>query len=122
VSVSPGVAPWNVSDPMEWVGACVTGSERPRTCGAKTRRGTPCANWPIRGRRRCKFNGGRSLRWFGHPNYQHGLRCDSPEAALYRGWLERERRRRRVEAIIAQGEDAVRAELARLKARRAKRS
>ncbi len=29
-------------------------------CRAKTRKGTPCANWSEPGRRRCKFHGGKS--------------------------------------------------------------
>jgi len=33
--------------------------ERPR-CGAKTRAGTPCRRWPVRGRRRCRLHGGAS--------------------------------------------------------------
>ena len=29
-------------------------------CGAKTRKGSPCSNFPIAGKRRCKFHGGKS--------------------------------------------------------------
>lgn len=29
-------------------------------CGAKTRAGTPCQQWPLEGKRRCKFHGGAS--------------------------------------------------------------
>lgn len=33
--------------------------ERGKTrCGAKTRAGTPCQLWPIKGKNRCKFHGG----------------------------------------------------------------
>jgi hypothetical protein len=29
-------------------------------CGAKTRKGSSCLNFPIAGKRRCKFHGGKS--------------------------------------------------------------
>ncbi len=31
-----------------------------QVCGARTRAGTPCKNWPIRGRSRCRLHGGKS--------------------------------------------------------------
>ena len=31
---------------------------KPRRCGAKTRSGTPCAKYPIAGKRRCRLHGG----------------------------------------------------------------
>ena len=33
---------------------------KPRRCGAKTRSGTPCAKYPIAGKRRCRLHGGLS--------------------------------------------------------------
>ena len=33
---------------------------KPRRCGAKTRSGTPCAKYPIAGKRRCRLHGGMS--------------------------------------------------------------
>jgi hypothetical protein len=41
-------------------------------CGAKTRSGTPCKRAP-RYNGRCNLHGGKSLAWFAHPNYKHGL-------------------------------------------------
>jgi len=31
-----------------------------KACGAKTRIGLPCKNWPMKNGRRCKFHGGKS--------------------------------------------------------------
>ena len=42
-------------------------------CGARTRSGEPCRNARMRGRRRCRMHGGRSLRGFAHPSIRHGL-------------------------------------------------
>jgi hypothetical protein len=33
-------------------------SEERQRCGAKTRAGTACRNWPVRGRKRCRLHGG----------------------------------------------------------------
>ena len=33
---------------------------KPRRCGAKTRSGTPCAKYPLAGKRRCRLHGGLS--------------------------------------------------------------
>jgi hypothetical protein len=41
-------------------------------CGAKTRSGTPCKRAP-RYNGRCNLHGGKSLAWFAHPNFKHGL-------------------------------------------------
>ena len=38
----------------------MTEGTHPMRCGAKTRSGTPCRSWPVRGRRRCRMHGGRS--------------------------------------------------------------
>ena len=35
-------------------------AQRPIRCGAKTRSGTPCAKYPIAGKKRCRLHGGRS--------------------------------------------------------------
>ncbi len=40
-------------------------------CGAKTRQGTPCRRFS-RSNGRCSLHGGKSPRWFAHPNYKHG--------------------------------------------------
>ena len=33
-------------------------AQKPLRCGAKTRSGTPCAKYPIAGKRRCRLHGG----------------------------------------------------------------
>lgn len=43
-----------------------------RTCGAKTRAGTPCQKPPLEGRKRCKLHGGATPRGVDSPHYQHG--------------------------------------------------
>ena len=35
-------------------------TSKPRRCGAKTRSGTPCAKYPLAGKRRCRNHGGAS--------------------------------------------------------------
>jgi hypothetical protein len=45
-----------------------------RTCGARTRAGTPCQLAPVVGNRRCRLHGGKSLAGEAHPNYKHGCR------------------------------------------------
>lgn len=44
-----------------------------KTCGAKTRKGTPCEKAPVKGRNRCHLHGGKSLRGADHPGYKTGL-------------------------------------------------
>lgn len=44
-----------------------------KTCGAKTRSGTPCQKAPVKGRNRCHLHGGKSLRGADHPGYKTGL-------------------------------------------------
>jgi len=59
----------------------------PRRCGAKTRSGTPCAKYPIAGKRRCRNHGGLSTgpktaegrARIAAANYKHGR---------YVGWRE----------------------------------
>ena len=43
-------------------------------CGAKTRSGSPCEHWPIRGRTRCLLHGGRSLAGPASATWRHGRR------------------------------------------------
>ena len=59
----------------------------PRRCGAKTRSGSPCAKFPISGKRRCRNHGGLSTgpktaagrARIAAANYKHGG---------YVGWRE----------------------------------
>lgn len=47
-------------------------SAKPK-CGAHSRRtGEPCKNFPIKGRDRCKFHGGKSPMGIAHPNFKSG--------------------------------------------------
>ena len=56
-------------------------------CGARTRSGTPCQNWPVRGRRRCRLHGGMSTgpktlegrARVSAANYRHGRRTKEAE-------------------------------------------
>lgn len=43
------------------------------TCGAKTRSGSPCNNPPVKGGRRCRMHGGKSLKGTDSPTWKHGL-------------------------------------------------
>lgn len=52
-----------------------------RTCGAKTRSGTPCKRPPITGRTRCRLHGGATAFGMAHYNWKHGRR------SKYLGWL-----------------------------------
>jgi hypothetical protein len=51
------------SNPME--------AKEIRTCGAKTRAGSPCKRRPT-WQGRCHLHGGKSFAWMAHPNYKHG--------------------------------------------------
>lgn len=42
-------------------------AEEARRCGAKTRKGTPCRQWAVTGRERCRMHGGRQPRGLAHP-------------------------------------------------------
>lgn len=42
------------------------------TCGAKTRKGYPCPNPPLKGRKRCKMHGGATPRGAACANFKHG--------------------------------------------------
>jgi hypothetical protein len=48
-------------------------AKKARTCGAKTKAGTPCRKSPMHNGR-CANHGGKSLSGIAHPNYKHG-RC-----------------------------------------------
>lgn len=43
-----------------------------KRCGAKTRAGHPCRNWPLHGRTRCKFHGGKTKTGMDAPAFKHG--------------------------------------------------
>lgn len=54
-----------------------------KRCGAKTRRGESCRGLAmINGR--CRMHGGKSLCWFTHPRYKHGLYSKYSFAGLQR--------------------------------------
>lgn len=44
-----------------------------KTCGAKTRSGSPCRNHPVAGKKRCRMHGGASVEGENHWNYKHGF-------------------------------------------------
>lgn len=41
-------------------------------CGAKTRNGGACPNPPVKGSKRCRMHGGKSLKGIAHPNFKTG--------------------------------------------------
>ena len=41
-------------------------------CGAKTRKGTPCTQKPVKGMTRCKMHGGTQPVGIASPNFKHG--------------------------------------------------
>lgn len=43
-----------------------------RVCGARTRDGTPCQNWTMQHRARCRMHGGKSPRGIGSRTFKHG--------------------------------------------------
>jgi len=50
-------------------------SPKPK-CGAHSRRtGQPCKKYPIKGRTRCKYHGGKSPIGIAHKNFKHGKLC-----------------------------------------------
>jgi hypothetical protein len=82
-------------------------------CGAKTRSGEPCKSPAIHGGKRCRMHGGKSLRWFAHPNYEHGLYSKyDPFAAAWRA--KQKIRRERIKEIRKMSEGELRAKAARL--------
>ncbi|MEO1573205.1 MAG: HGGxSTG domain-containing protein [Bacteroidota bacterium] len=54
-------------------------------CGAKTRTGSPCKNPSVRGHRRCRMHGGRSLSGVFSPRLKHGLYSRDPLAQPFHG-------------------------------------
>jgi hypothetical protein len=52
-----------------------------KSCGAKTRSGTPCRRKP-RKNGRCRLHGGLSRAGFAHPNYKHGRYSKDPLASF----------------------------------------
>ena len=53
------------------------------TCGAKTRKDTPCLTRPVKGRRRCRMHGGTNPgapRGPRHGRYKHGFYSKQAEA------------------------------------------
>ena len=67
--------------------------ERLETCGARTRSGAPCRNARMRGRRRCRMHGGRSLSGWVHPSIRHGLDSADPFTRALGADSIRQRRR-----------------------------
>jgi hypothetical protein len=47
-------------------------TDNAKRCGAKTRRGTPCQAYVVRGRERCRMHGGMQKRGLAHHNTTHG--------------------------------------------------
>lgn len=58
-------------------------------CGARTRAGHPCRNPRMRGRRRCRMHGGRSLCGMAHPGLRHGLYSKDPLTRIAGAYLIR---------------------------------
>ncbi len=56
-----------------------------KKCGAKTRAGQPCKNWPIKNKKRCRMHGGKST---GPPKGNQNART---HGAYSRGILDSER-------------------------------
>ena len=44
-------------------------------CGAKRRNGTPCQQFPLKGKRRCRLHGGKTPSGADLPQYKHGRYC-----------------------------------------------
>lgn len=69
-----------------------------RRCGAKTRSGTPCKKWAMRGRTRCRNHGGCTPFGIGSPHIKHGWYSKYYPYTYIRARVQaRERLRRRVE-------------------------
>ena len=59
----------------------------PQRCGAKTRSGSPCAKFPIAGKRRCRNHGGLST----GPRTKEGrarIAAANTKHGRYKGWRE----------------------------------
>src|SRR6185295_472187 len=48
------------------------GAWRAGVCGAQTRSGERCQNYPVSGSKRCRMHGGASLKGAAHPRWKHG--------------------------------------------------
>jgi hypothetical protein len=78
-----------------------SGIPHARLCGARTRRGSPCARRSGRSGR-CHLHGDKSLAWFAHPNYQHGRYSKyAPERIFERAARQRRAIRRDYERLVA---------------------
>ncbi len=88
---------------------------RDRLCGAKTRAGTACKNWSRRWSGRCRMHGGSSPISIGSASFRHGWYSKyQPWVGIRRRVEERERRERRVAAIMKE----IRAQRAEMEAQR----
>src|SRR5574341_1176713 len=84
-----------------------------RRCGAKTRSGAPCKSPAIHNRKRCRMHGGKSLAWFAHPNYQHGLHSKyNPLAVKWKA--EQKARREQIRAIRRMSDAQLKAKVAQV--------
>jgi len=80
------------------------GSPHARRCGSKTRCGAPCRNLAVRGMKRCRMHGGKSLAGIAHPNYKHGWYAadifHQLKREMVRDYRRREKFRREVAALL----------------------
>ena len=77
------------------------GSPHARRCGAKTRSAARCRNLAVRGMKRCRMHGGKSLIGIAHPNHKHGLYSKHCLLGMMlRAEIAAERRRVRTERKI----------------------
>ncbi|MGN7614024.1 HGGxSTG domain-containing protein [Magnetococcales bacterium HHB-1] len=74
--------------------------EDPKRCGAKTRAGTPCQRFPLKGKKRCRLHGGMS------PGAPKGNRN-----AWKHGYYSREAQeaRRKISQLMREAQDTVEA-------------
>ena len=80
-----------------------------RLCGAKTRSGTPCAKFPIQGKRRCRLHGGLST----GPKTAEGrarIAAANTKHGRYVGWRESREREKfyfaEIRRIMREAEEA----------------
>lgn len=64
-----------------------------RQCGAKNRRGQPCAKWTMQGRTRCRDHGGASRIGLDHPDFEHGWFSSDPISSGMRAAVREHERR-----------------------------
>ena len=63
-------------------------AQKPLRCGAKTRSGTPCAKYPLAGKRRCRLHGGAST----GPRTAEGraaISAANTRHGRYKNWCEK---------------------------------